>query len=512
MPFPQNPTNNQTVSINGVVYIYNLSSDSWRRYSTTSSSTGGIVRVSDQPFSPVQAPDRVNIWIDSVSGRQYIYVNDGNSTQWIELGGSGLGATGPEGPPGPAGSPGGATGATGQTGITGATGIAGDPGGATGSTGATGAPGSPGGATGATGSIGTTGATGATGLGATGATGIPGIPGSPGGATGSTGATGIPGGPGATGPQGPPGATGVGSTGATGEIGATGPQGDPGGATGATGAPGTIGIDGATGATGVTGATGATGAAGTIGIDGATGATGALNAPTYAVTHAGSGSYTINGAANPTLNFIRGFTYRFNLAAPGHPFWIKTAQVTGTGSTYSSGVVNNGVETGIITFDVPFDAPNTLYYICQYHSAMTGIIAISNLGPQGATGPGYTRTLVSGTTASLANNSTGNLELTGYKSYALLKIQTSAACWVRLYTDQASRTADAARASNTDPSGNSGVIAEIITTGANTIVIAPAAIGFNNESTPTTDIPIAVTNRSGGSTSITVTLTVLQVE
>lgn len=176
-----------------------------------------------------------------------------------------------------------------------------------------------------------------------------------------------------TGAQGP-----VGATGATGVAGATGLT----GSTGLTGATGT----GATGATGATGVAGATGAAGAVGAAGATGATGLTGGASFAVTDSGAGSYTINGGNNPTINLIRGFTYYFNINASGHPFWIKTAQVTGTGSAYSSGVTNNGVDTGTVIFQVPFDAPNTLYYISQFNGTMTGIFNISNLGPVGATG------------------------------------------------------------------------------------------------------------------------------
>lgn len=167
-----------------------------------------------------------------------------------------------------------------------------------------------------------------------------------------------------------PGATGV--QGATGVIGATGATGS-----GATGATGEI------GATGLTGAPGSPGPAAT---QGATGASGIPGGATYTVVNGGASNYTINGTANPTLNLLRGFIYYFSVAATGHPFWIKTAQVTGTGSAYSSGVTNNGIENGTIIFQVPFDAPSTLYYICQYHGSMTGVISISNLGPTGATG------------------------------------------------------------------------------------------------------------------------------
>ena len=42
--------------------------------------------------------------------------------------------------------------------------------------------------------------------------------------------------------------------------------------------------------------------------------------------------------------------------------------------------------------------------------------------------------------------------------------------------------------------------------------MVPAVQGFNNESPVTTNIPVAVTNLSGSSAAITVTLTLLQAE
>ena len=122
------------------------------------------------------------------------------------------------------------------------------------------------------------------------------------------------------------------------------------------------------------------------------------------------------------------------------------------------------------------------------------------------------RSTVTATTASLANNANANADITGFKSYALLKIQTSAAAWVRIYSDAASRTADASRASTVDPLPSAGVIAEVITTGAQTILISPGAFGFNSESSPTTTIPVNITNLSGAAAAITATLTVLQLE
>jgi hypothetical protein len=147
-------------------------------------------------------------------------------------------------------------------------------------------------------------------------------------------------------------------------------------------------IQGPQGATGVQGSTGATGfgATGSQGSTGATGPQGLTGGISFSVINSGASAYQINGRTNPTINLIKGFTYYFNVNAVGHPFWIKTAQVTGTGSAYSTGVTNNGAQSGTITFTVPLDAPATLYYICQFHGSMVGQFSISDSAPTGATG------------------------------------------------------------------------------------------------------------------------------
>ena len=134
--------------------------------------------------------------------------------------------------------------------------------------------------------------------------------------------------------------------------------------------------------------------------------------------------------------------------------------------------------------------------------------------PAGGAGTSLqSRNTVAVTTASIADAAIGNVTFTGAaKGYILYKIQTTAAAWVRIYTDISSRTADASRAEGVDPTAGSGVVAEVITTAAQTILISPGTLGFNNESSPVTEIYAAVTNKSGGTTAITVTLTILKIE
>ena len=122
------------------------------------------------------------------------------------------------------------------------------------------------------------------------------------------------------------------------------------------------------------------------------------------------------------------------------------------------------------------------------------------------------RNSITSTTASLANNAAGNITITGWKSYMLLSIQTSAAAWVTVYTSSAARTADASRTITSDPTPGSGVIAEVITTSANTQIFSPAVLGFSDEVSPSTDIQVKVVNRSGSTAAITITMKLIQLE
>ena len=102
------------------------------------------------------------------------------------------------------------------------------------------------------------------------------------------------------------------------------------------------------------------------------------------------------------------------------------------------------------------------------------------------------RTTGSSTASSLANNAAADLTITAAKTYALHKIQTSHAAWVTLYTDTTSRTQDASRTESTDPVAGSGVIAEVITSDGATQKITPAAMGYNDDGTPSTNAYVRV--------------------
>ncbi|MGI9460509.1 MAG: cupredoxin domain-containing protein, partial [Pirellulales bacterium] len=90
-----------------------------------------------------------------------------------------------------------------------------------------------------------------------------------------------------------------------------------------------------------------------------------------------SGAYEVNGVNNPTLIVRRGQTYTFNLNAAGHPFYLQT---TGSGyqsaDAYSGGFTGNGQTSGEHQWVVPEDAPDEIYYQCEFHPVMFGKIIV----------------------------------------------------------------------------------------------------------------------------------------
>lgn len=62
-------------------------------------------------------------------------------------------------------------------------------------------------------------------------------------------------------------------------------------------------------------------------------------------------------------------------------FWIKTAQVDGTGSAVTQGVTNNGTANGTVIWDTSGVTPGVYYYISENSSNMTGIILINPIPP-----------------------------------------------------------------------------------------------------------------------------------
>lgn len=122
------------------------------------------------------------------------------------------------------------------------------------------------------------------------------------------------------------------------------------------------------------------------------------------------------------------------------------------------------------------------------------------------------RITVVGNSGPLNNAETADIVIPGFKGYILYKIQTTAASWVRVYTSPIAQVADAARTESQDPTSGSGIIAEVITTGAESVPMTPGLIGFNDEIVPNTNIFVSVTNKSGAVADVAVSLTILKIE
>jgi hypothetical protein len=109
----------------------------------------------------------------------------------------------------------------------------------------------------------------------------------------------------------------------------------------------------------------------------------------FRVTNNNASSWNIDYESNPTITLQRGGTYNFNLFQTfPWAFYIKTEPSLGTTNIYSNGVFNNGAGNGLITFTVPQDAPNTLYYCNDVQTNLRGTITIVDAS-QPTTGPGF---------------------------------------------------------------------------------------------------------------------------
>lgn len=74
--FPTSPNLNDVYSFGGKSWIWNGAAWALRARTT------GILTVSDSPPSnPIDGDN----WINSLNGRQLVYFNDGDSSQWVEL-------------------------------------------------------------------------------------------------------------------------------------------------------------------------------------------------------------------------------------------------------------------------------------------------------------------------------------------------------------------------------------------------------------------------------------------
>jgi hypothetical protein len=227
----------------------------------------------------------------------------------------------------------------------------------------------------------------------------------------------------------------------------------------------------------------------------------------------GTGDTLRNAFVKTNSNFDELYSNWANNSLTG----ISTTDLSLTvGSASGNGNLTYNDSTGAFVF-TPADVPSTILDL-GISDGTTGQVLTTN-GSGGITfqdGGGIglsSRTTKVGTTSSLADDASADLNITNaFKGYALLAIETDRAAWIRVYTHASARSADASRTQATDPDPGSGVIAEVITTGAGIVQISPGTIGYSFEGTPGTTIPCRVTNLSGSTATVEVTLTVIQLE
>jgi len=148
-------------------------------------------------------------------------------------------------------------------------------------------------------------------------------------------------------------------------------------------------------------------------LEGLSGTGGLTPSPvTRVVTNDATGAYVFDaGTPNDNIILYRGGTYTFTVNATGHPFYITTDDGTGfvAGNyvgEYTSGVTGSRVDSGTLTFVVPADAPDTLYYQCGNHQAMFGTIQIENFATNQATATTkYPHRLKVGSNITVSNSS-----------------------------------------------------------------------------------------------------------
>ena len=182
--------------------------------------------------------------------------------------------------------------------------------------------------------------------------------------------------------------------------------------------------------------------------------------------------------------------------------------------TFPNSTVQTTAWTGTVAYSNVTGTPTTATNSTLGTIKIGSGIAITPDGTASVTtGSGLSsRVTASITTVSLAPGAKTTATIVGFKSYALLSIESSTGSWVTVYSSTATKTADWNRSITVDPTPGSGVVAEAISTQLGKVLFTPAVMGFSSEATPTTDIPVKIYNNTTVTAAITVTLTLLKLE
>lgn len=84
---------------------------------------------------------------------------------------------------------------------------------------------------------------------------------------------------------------------------------------------------------------------------------------------------------NPTLKLYRGQTYIFDVKLPGQPIAFKTQRSLDDTFLYSDGIVSANLytETGSLTFTVPTNSPDVIYYVSKNDINTSGFFKIYDI-------------------------------------------------------------------------------------------------------------------------------------
>ena len=104
------------------------------------------------------------------------------------------------------------------------------------------------------------------------------------------------------------------------------------------------------------------------------------------VNNNASGSYNISGddrdgrvlGENSPITLTKGDILLLEVNASGHPLWVKAEQSIGSGNPVTTGITNNGTDSGTITWDTTSVTAGTYYYNCQNHATMNGQIIVED--------------------------------------------------------------------------------------------------------------------------------------
>ena len=113
------------------------------------------------------------------------------------------------------------------------------------------------------------------------------------------------------------------------------------------------------------------------------------NTYNISVTAFSSSNYTLSGTDrngsvsgnDPTVTVTAGDTINFSISAPGHPFYIKTSYVGGSGSQVSTGTITGtqGTTNSTLSWNTSGVSAGTYYYVCSPHAVfgMGGSIVVT---------------------------------------------------------------------------------------------------------------------------------------